>query len=184
MQHSSKLSPRQSETLFDDALPHSSEDLRDELATLKMRKRRARARKRRWSVWLITGAFTLASLLLMATIFSVKAEHTRWQNRVAQREAELTVLEGQLKAGERRLAALQSPQGRQELLIDNGYLKPGDRYLEFKPEADDEKQAPLPPNDLTAHSDRWDGSPVQNGSIWRGAWNSISEKWHRLRQGQ
>src|SRR5687767_1939761 len=100
MQHSSKLSPRQSETLFDDALPDSSAELRDELATLKMRKRRARARKRRWSVWLITGAFTLASLLLMATIFSVQAEHSRWQARVEQRQSELGALQAQLKTGE------------------------------------------------------------------------------------
>jgi hypothetical protein len=184
MQHSSKLSPRQSETLFDDALPDSPEDFRDEVATLKMRKRRAHTRQRRWSVWLITGAFTLTSLLLMVTIFSVQAEHSRWRNRVAQRETELAVLEAQLKTGERRLAALQSPQGRQELLINNGYLKPGDRYLEFKEDSDESKQAEAPPNDLTPHPSKWDSSPVQGGSIWRGAWNSLSKKWQRLREGQ
>lgn len=183
MQHSSKLSPRQSETLFDDAMPDSPEDFRDEVATLKMRKRRARARQRRWSVWLITGVFTLISLLLMAKIFSVQDEHSRWRNRVARREAELAILETQLKMGKRRLAALQSPQGRQELLINNGYLKPGDRYLEFK-EDSDESKAEIPPNDLTPHMNQGDTSPVQDGSIWRGVWNSLSEKWQRLREGQ
>ena len=181
MQHSSKLSPRQSETFFDDALTDSPDDLRDELATLKMRKRRARARQRRWSVWFITGAFALTSLLLMATILSVKAEHSRWQARVAQRQAELGALETQLKTGERRLAALQSPQGRQELLIENGYLKPGDRYLEFQADKDESRQAELPPNDLTLHADDQSRSPVEGGSIWRGAWSSLSEKWRHLR---
>ncbi len=129
MQHKSKLSPRQSETVFDDALPESPEKLRDELSTLKRSKRRKRNRRRHWSVLLITGASIVLSLLLMATMFSVHAEYNRWQTRVAQRDAELNALKTQLQTGERRLAALQSPQGRQELLIDNGYLKPGDRYL-------------------------------------------------------
>jgi hypothetical protein len=181
MQHQSKLSPRQSETLFDDSLPESPEKLRDEVAALKSRKRRKRNRQRRWSVLLITGVSVVISLLLMATIFSVRAEYGRWQTRVAQRQAELDALKMQLKTGERRLVALQSPQGRQELLIDNGYLKPGDRYLEFPADADEKRVAALPPNDLTPHSNDWSGSPIKDGSMWRGAWDALAEKWHKLR---
>ena len=93
MQHKSKLSPRQSETVFDDALPESPEKLRDELSTLKISKRRKRNRRRHWSVLLVTGASVMLSLLLMATMFSVHAEYSRWQTRVAQRDAELNALE-------------------------------------------------------------------------------------------
>ena len=49
----------------------------------------------------------MLSLLLMATMFSVHAEYSRWQTRVAQRDSELKALEAQLQTGERRLAALQ-----------------------------------------------------------------------------
>ena len=46
MQHKSKLSPRQSETVLYDALPESPEKLRDELSTIKISKRRKRNRRR------------------------------------------------------------------------------------------------------------------------------------------
>ncbi len=181
MHHQSKLSPRQSETVFDDALPESPEKLRDELSAARTRKRRKRNRKRHWSVLLITGASIGLSVLLMATIFSVRAEYNRWAVHVAKSDAELAALKAQLNTGERRLASLKSPQGRQELLIDNGYLKPGDRYLEFPPDADEKRAATLPPNDLTPHTETWSGSPIKDGSIWRGAWDTLSEKWHKLR---
>src|SRR5690349_17943257 len=120
MQYQSKLSPRQSETVFDETLPAPSENLRDELAIPKARRRRKSARRRRWTVLLVTGASTLVSLFLLVTILSVRAEYGRWQTRVAQREGELSALQVQLKAGEHRLKTLQSPQGREELLIENG----------------------------------------------------------------
>lgn len=180
MQHQSKLSPRQSETLFDDSLLESPEAMQQELAKLKTKKRRKRNRRRHWSVLAVTGASFVVSLLLMATIFSVRAEYGRWETRVAQRQGELDALNAQLKTGERRLASLKSPQGRQELLIDNGYLKPGDRYLEF-PADSDEKEVKSPSNDLTPHADDWDGSPIRGGSMWRGAWDALAQKWHKLR---
>ena len=181
MHHQSKLSPRQSETVFDDALPESPEKLRDELSTQKTRKRRKRHRKSRLKVFLISGVAIMISSFLMATIFSVRAEHHRWATRVAQRRAELAVLQTQLHVGARRLASLKSPQGKQELLIDNGYLKPGDRYLEFPADAAEKRASALPLNDLTPHAEEWNDSTIKNGSIWRGAWDALTEKWHKKR---
>lgn len=182
MKHTSKLSPRESETVFDEAFTRPSSEVHDDpLLVVKSRKRRARARQRKLAVMALMGLCVVASVLLMATIFSVRAEYKRWNVRVAKREDELSSLKKQLETGDRRLAALQSPQGREELLIENGYLKAGDRYLDFKADAEEARLASLPANDLTPHADGWGNAPVSGGSIWRGAWNALATRWHTWR---
>lgn len=179
MKHQSKLSPRQSETVFDEAVVAPHHD--DSPPTFKHRKpRRLRSRLRRrqkLSVLLLTGVFAVVSLALMLTIFSVHAEYSKWQMRVTQRQAELDALETQLKTGKQRLAALQSPQGRKQLLIDNGYLRAGDRYLEFPETPEEQRLAAAPLNDLSPRPDNWDSQTLSGGSIWRGAWNALGARW-------
>ena len=181
MKHTTKHGPRLPDAHVGGDAASLSSMHDDPLMAIKARKRKARARRRRLWVWAQTLGFALAALLLMGTMFSVHGEYRKWQARVARREGELAALKTQLSVGEKRLAALQSPQGRQQMLIENGYLRPGDRILEFPPDADEARQAALAPNDLTPHTEDWKQSPVSGGSIWRGAWNALTERWNAWR---
>lgn len=172
MKHSPKHGPESPENL-NEVAPTIDSDL---LATMKIRKKRARLRRRRMWVWTQTLGFALASLLLMGALFSVHAEYSKWHTRVSKREEELAALKTQLGVGQKRLAALQSPQGRKQLLIENGFLRPGDRILEFPSDPDETRQATLAPNDLTPHADDWNDTS-SGGSMWRNAWNSLSQRW-------
>ena len=149
---------------------------------IKLRKQKARTRRRRVWVWTQTLGFALASLLLMGALFSVHTEYRKWQARVSKRDEELTALKTQLAIGQKRLAALQSPQGHRQLLIENGFLRPGDRILEFSSDAEETRQAALPPNDLTPHADEWNATASSSGSMWRSAWHSLQERWPKSMQ--
>ncbi len=177
MKHSPKHGPESLKYLDDQA---ALLERSDALAAIKVRKKRARARSRRMWVWTQTLGFALASLLLMGAIFSVHAEYSKWQTRVTKREEELAALKTQLSVGEKRLAALQSPQGRKQLLVENGFLRPGDRILEFPADAEESRQAAILPNDLAPHADDWNKASA-GGSMWRNAWNSLSERWENWR---
>jgi hypothetical protein len=171
MKHKSKLSPRQSETVFDDNIENAAAptEIPDRIHT---RKRRALVRRRKYMVMAVTGGFSCAALFLLVTILSMRAEYSDWKAQVARRQAEYDALQIKLKHEEKRLAALKSPQGRAELLIDNGYLKPGDRYLVFPAENDTKRLAAMPANDL-APVESFRRSPAAGGSLWRGAWDAI-----------
>ena len=179
MKNSMKHGPQSPQQLNEDVRADSVRD--DALFAMKSRKRRARARQKRIWVWAQTLTFALASLLLMGAMFSVHAEYRKWQTRVHQREDELAALNTQLTVGQKRLAALQSPQGREQLLIEHGYLRPGDRILEFPAAPEETRQAQLPPNDLAPRSEEWNNASTANGSMWRIAINSLQRRWAEWR---
>lgn len=171
MKQRSKLSPRHAETVFDDGIenPQARSENSSPVVT---RKRRAQVRRRKYTVMAITALFSGAALFLMVTIFSMRAEYSDWKAQVERREAEYSALQKKLTDEQKRLAALKSPQGRAELLIDNGYLKPGDRYLVFPAENDSRRLAAVPGRDLPP-VEQWRRSPAAGGSLWRGAWDAI-----------
>jgi hypothetical protein len=140
------------DVLYADVADRDAPDVyEDPLAPIKSRRRRALARRRRLWVWTQTLGFAVASLLLMGGMFKVHSEYREWQMRVEKREEELAALKTQLAVGQKRLTALQSPQGREQVLVEHGYLRSGDRLLQFPPDAEESRQATLPPNDLTPH---------------------------------
>lgn len=115
----------------------------------KVRKKRARTRRKQLMVVVTAAAAACFGLFLCCALLWANAELRTWQARVAKREAELAGYKKILTAGKKRLAALQSPMGHQERLIENGYLKPGDRILQFPDEPEDAQPAVRTPNDLT-----------------------------------
>jgi hypothetical protein len=146
MQHSSHHGPTRIATTTD----FSDEVfLGDPILSNKVRKKKARVRFRRLVVLFTTVSVACFALFLGCALIWAHAEYRTWQARVAKRDADLAACKKILTAGKKRLAALQSPMGQQELLIENGYIKPGDRILQFPSEIEDDQPAVRTPNDLT-----------------------------------
>lgn len=91
------------------------------------------------------------------------------QRRIARKQETLNDLKKQEENGRRRLAQLSSPRGREQVLVNNGYIKPGDRLLLFPRTEAEERAARAPRNDLVTRE-----APAQPGlwsrvtSAWRG----------------
>jgi hypothetical protein len=73
----------------------------------------------------------------------------RWVNgQIAHKAATLSDLKAQDDTGRRRLGALTSPGGRERMLVERGYIKPGSRLLLFPRTAAEQRAAQEPVNDL------------------------------------
>jgi outer membrane protein TolC len=53
------------------------------------------------------------------------------EGRVAQKRATLIDLRAQYEIGKKRLRALASASGKERVLVENGFIKPGERLLLF-----------------------------------------------------
>ncbi len=95
-------------------------------------KRRALKKKRRRQsnlvAWSVAAAITVT---LAGTAAGIWTEYQGAHERVAQKRATLSDLNAQLEAGKRRLSALASASGRERVLVENGFIKPGERLLLF-----------------------------------------------------
>ncbi len=95
-------------------------------------KRRALKKKRgRQSnavAWLGAAAVTVA---IAGTAAGIWTELEGAKARVSQKRATLTDLSAQFESGKRRLSALASASGRERVLVENGFIKPGERLLLF-----------------------------------------------------
>ncbi len=95
-------------------------------------KRRAlkkkKARQSNWLAWTAAGAVTV---IVAGTAAGIWTELQTTQGRVAQKRATLADLNTQLESGKRRLQALASAGGKERVLVENGFIKPGERLLLF-----------------------------------------------------
>ncbi len=119
------------------------------------------------------------SLVLIAMTSVVAGDWRRFNGEVARNEAQLKVLTTQLETGKRRLNVLESDKGREQLLIENGYLKPGERILLFPPDAIEKQEMQLAPNDLAPQPRVV--SSGNNGSPWQRATRTIGDWFSSLR---
>ncbi len=81
-------------------------------------------------------AALVVSGLLLAVISSNHAQFRTHQAQADGHAQQLYALQTQHNDMKRRLAFLQLPKGREQVLLKNGYLRPGDRVLLFPDEAD------------------------------------------------
>ena len=81
-------------------------------------------------------AALVVSGLLLAVISSNHAQFRTHQAQADGHAQQLRALQTQHNDMKRRLAFLQLPKGREQVLLKNGYLRPGDRVLLFPDEAD------------------------------------------------
>ena len=130
-----------------------------------------------WLVWLGAGAI---SVVLLGATLGVWSEYRATKARVAARREVLVDLEKQAQNGRQRLKALSNKGGREQLLLENGYIRPGERLLLFPRTAEEQRQALQPKNDLSPHT-KTDSNP--SGSTWqsagavlRGWWNGLIDR--------
>ena len=112
------------------------------------------------------------SLFFIAMTSVVAGDWKRFNGEVGRNQAQLKVLTAQLETGKRRLSVLESDKGREQLLIENGYLRPGERILLFPPDAIEKQEMKLAPNDLSPQPRVV--SSGNNGSPWQRATRALS----------
>ncbi len=99
-------------------------------------KRRAlkkkRARQGNLVAWTIAGAITVA---IAGTSAGIWSEYQGVRGRVAQKHATLADLTAQFESSKRRLRALSAASGKERVLVENGFIKPGERLLLFPKDA-------------------------------------------------
>ena len=140
-----------------------------------------RTKLRRAQIALL-GLSGLVCLVLLAMISMVHADY-RWMKKQADTKAELlAVLHEQQQTGKRRLAALASGEGHEQLLLEHGYIRPGDRILLFPATREEQRKREIPKNDLAPHppSMTEDSSSPATGSAWRRAGAVIGGWWQNL----
>jgi hypothetical protein len=151
----------------------------DESGAVNLRLRGRRARKRIGATTLVCGlAASAFSLCLIVMTWAVLVDLRNWQGQVSAKQVQLEVLHEQLDSGRKRLAVLQSSKGREQLLHENGYIRPGDRILLF-PTTPAENQDALPsPTDSATKP-----LVIENGSTsssWRRAGDMLGTWWREL----
>ena len=109
----------------------------------------------------------------------VWAEYRLYQGEVDRKEATLNDLQEQLETGRKRLAVLQSPKGREQLLIEHGYIRPGDRILVFPATPKERQAATIPKNDLSPRPVERINDGAQS-SAWRRAGDTLSRWWQNF----
>jgi len=140
-------------------------------ARLQTARRRRAKQKVRATTLLFVVPTVAFSLVLMALAHVVFADWRRYNSEEAIARAQLVALEEQLDNGKRRLAVLRSDKGREQLLVEHGFLKPGDRILLFPSEPGQDVPAPIAKNDLAPR--RAAMRDENAGSAWNRASRSV-----------
>lgn len=144
------------------------------------RPRRASGRFANLILMIIFGPSTL---LLWAMIY-LGLNQCHWmQAQVDAKQAQLTAFTRQYEVGQRRLIALRSNKGNEEILIENGYIPPGDRILLFPATPAEQRKAATAPNDLSPHEPLIGAAPptATASSVWRSAGDVLHNWWGALR---
>ena len=104
-------------------------------------KRRAANRiKRRRNNTLAWCFLVIATIIVGGAATGVWGEYKRVHEKIGAKESKLADLQTQYKRKQRRVTALDKPEGKERALVEGGYLGKGERFLLFpkdKKEADD-----------------------------------------------
>ena len=111
------------------AAPESGEEAVERRIKAKRRLRW----KRRLTPWEWAGfaASCIACAFLLRGIVVAEGNFRHLRGQVSEKRVQLAALERQKSEEKNRLAHLQSEEGRDQLLAERGYLKPGTRILLF-----------------------------------------------------
>jgi hypothetical protein len=140
---------------------------------LKMARRRRALQRVRATTLLFVLPTVAFSLVLMTLAHVVFGDWRRYNAEADIARAQLLALQEQLDNGKRRLAVLRSDKGREQLLVEHGYIKPGDRILLFPTEPGQDVPSPLSTNDLAPR--RAAIRDESAGSAWQRASRSLSD---------
>ncbi|HVF10196.1 MAG TPA: hypothetical protein VNA16_05305 [Abditibacteriaceae bacterium] len=130
----------------------------------------------------------LGCLVLLAMISIVRADYREIKARADSKATLLAVLREQQRIGERRLAVLESGGGHEELLLDHGYIRPGDRILLFPATPEERRRREIPKNDLAPHPPAphpplitEDAANATTASAWQRAGAVLGGWWRTLK---
>jgi len=158
-----------------DANVAAPDDVANELRIRALRRKRARQKLRARALMVLIPSIVI-SLFLLAATHVVMGDWRHWQGEVSAREAQMAALDTQLAIGRHRLTTLQAPKGREQLLVEHGFLRPGDRILLFPPTPEEKRAiAQNNSNDLSPRAEVSQGEPT--GSAVSRAGRSIAEWW-------
>jgi hypothetical protein len=145
------------------------------------RKRRAPRKKQklgRGHVALLALSGMLC-LVLLAMITIVHADYRSIKAKADAKAELLTILRERQKIAKRRLAVLESGEGREQLLLDNGYIRPGERILLFPATPEERRAARKSTNDLSPHETD-EAENNDSGSAWQRAGAVLGGWWKTL----
>jgi hypothetical protein len=176
------------ETEFDVAasgdVVHTWHDDEEQQAAARLRERRRKARRRKirnlgWRNLLVLVVGAAASMVFLAMIADAYADYRFFQTNVQKSELRLEALDEQYRMAQNRLARLDGDNGKKEILVEKGYVRPGERILLFPANRRDQAAATEKmTNDLAPHP------AIENrptGSSWQRAGRSLRQWWAALR---
>lgn len=136
------------------AAPAEDAELWEE-ARLHRAARRAELRRQRraigWKNMVLLGATAAVSLVLWVYTAEAYVAYDGFNEQVRGKRQQLAALDGQQTAAQTRVDLLSSDKGRAQLLVERGYLRPGERILLFPArsgEEDRQRASRIPVNDL------------------------------------
>lgn len=93
--------------------------------------------KRRLTPWEWGGFIVslIACICLWQMVLAAEGDLSPVRERVREKQSQLAALERQNDEEKNHLAHLRSEKGREQLLVERGYHKPGDRFLLFPSES-------------------------------------------------
>lgn len=144
--------------------PRSPAPPRDAGAARRAAKR-AECRRRNSLIW---GVVTVITIISCATAAGVYSE-TKWvQEKIALKHDTLVDIKAQDEAGTKRLKALTDSGGRVRALVENGFIKPGQRLLLMERSSQEKKAAARKPNDLVKQPEpEAPGFTARLGRAWK-----------------
>ena len=135
-------------------------------------RRRAAQHKMRAATLLMVIPTTLASITLMAMAHVVFRDWRSYESEASIARAQLNGLQEQLEVGQRRLKVLRSAKGREQILAEHGFIRPGDRLLLFPKETTPESHSSRAQNDIAAQ--RGAIRNAASSSAWERAARSVT----------
>lgn len=91
--------------------------------------------------WIGLGVSCVACVFLLREIAGAQGDHQMLARSVDAKQTQLAALDKQRDEESKKLTYLKSEKGREQILAQRGYLKPGDRILLFpEPKAQSEEQ--------------------------------------------
>jgi hypothetical protein len=91
--------------------------------------------------WIGLGVSCVACVFLLREIAGAQGDHRMLRRSVDAKQTQLAAIEKQRDEDGKKLAYLRSDKGRDQILAERGFLKPGDRILLFpapKPQSDEQ----------------------------------------------
>ena len=96
-----------------------------------VKRRAANRMRRRRNNTLAWGFLLIATIIVGGAATGIWGEYQRVHQKIGVKEATLSDLQAQLERKQRRVTALDKPEGKERALVEGGYLGKDERFLLF-----------------------------------------------------